>query len=134
MKKFQKRLQGFICNSFRKVKISNKRDPIIESLYDRRRLLRTKTDNDSKIALEKVENELAEKCGEKMFHKIKNEIKGLNGEEGGFNVGYLWKLNKKLSSKDREIPTMMMDSNGKILTTPEEIRNEAIKHYEKSFS
>ena len=64
----------------------------------------------------------------------KNEIKGLNGEEGGFNVGYLWKLNKKLSSKDREIPTMMMDSNGKILTTPEEIRNEAIKHYEKSFS
>ena len=100
---------------------------------DKRRLLRTKTDNDSKIALEEVENELAEKCGEKMFHKIKNEIKGLNGEEGGFNVGYLWKFNKKLSSKDRGIPTMMVDSYGKILTTPEEIRNEAIKHYEKVF-
>ena len=69
-----------------------------------------------------------------MFGRI---MKGLEGsddsEEGGFNTGHVWKLKKNLSPKVNDPPSAMTSSEGKLLTKPDEIFEEAIKHYKNSF-
>ena len=132
-KKFMKRLQGFIKNTFRKIKITNKPDETLESMYNKRRLLRSKIDTQSKKELKELEDELAEKYSEKMYNTIKNEIDCINSEDGGFNSGKLWKLKKKLSPTNTDPPTAMLNSEGKLLTDEEEIKEEAKKHYKKVF-
>ena len=49
-KKFIKRLNGFINSCFKKVKIETTVDYKLEQLYDKRRYLRSKDDNESNIA------------------------------------------------------------------------------------
>ena len=69
-----------------------------------------------------------------MYKKIMSQINGLtDSEDGGFNTGKLWKLKKKLSPRCVNPPSVMVDSNGKILTSEEDIKDEAIKHYKKVF-
>ena len=69
-----------------------------------------------------------------MASKILNEVKGLeNDEEGGFNSGKLWRLKKKLCPRANEPPAAMLNSEGKLLTTDSDIKEEAIKHYKKVF-
>ena len=52
-----------------------------------------------------------------MFGKIMEGIKGCkNSEDGGFNTGHIWKLNKKLSPRVNDIPSAMNNSEGKLLT------------------
>ena len=81
-----------------------------------------------------VENELGAKYSEVMFEKIMLEVKGMEeNEDGGFNPGKLWKLKKKLSPKANEPPTAMLNSEGKIITSEEDIKLEAIKHYTNVF-
>ena len=65
-KKFLKRLNGFIHQSFKKVKIVRKFDAKLEELYNVRRYWRSRSDENSKEELEKVEKELAEKYSETM--------------------------------------------------------------------
>ena len=108
-------------------------DAKLEELYNQRRYLRTKKDEKSLEELEKVEDILAEQYSESMYKKIKSEIKVMSSEDGGYNPGHLWSLKKKLSPKHIEPPTAMKDSNGKLLTTEEEIKAESIKHYKKVF-
>ena len=48
--------------------------------------------------------------------KINQEIKGIRGDEGGYNPRHLWKLKKKLSPKHNEPPVTMKDAEGNILT------------------
>ena len=96
-KKFLKRLNGIIHNCFKKIRIhedSGVSD--VTKLLDKRRILRCKTDMESKRELEAVETELADKCAESNYSKIIEEIKDLSCEEGGMNAGRLWKLQKKL--------------------------------------
>ena len=132
--KFMKRLKGFRHQCFKKVKIVDKTDKKLEELYNTRRLLRTKEDNNSKIELAKVDKELAEKYSEVMFKKIMTEVKDSNDDEdGGFNAGKLWKLKKKLSPNCSEPPTAMMSDEGKLLTNDAEIVKEAEKHYKNVF-
>ena len=54
-----------------------------------------------------------------MFNKINDEINGIQGDEGGYNPGHLWKLKKKLSPKHSEPPIAMKDGDGNILTNEE---------------
>jgi hypothetical protein len=56
-KKFLKRLKGFVHQCFKKVRIVEKEDKQPEGLYNKRRVLRTKTDEDSLNKLEDVEKE-----------------------------------------------------------------------------
>ena len=63
-KKFLKRLNGVIHNSFKKIKISERPNKALEELFEKRNLLRTKSDPESRDALEQVEEELASKCAE----------------------------------------------------------------------
>ena len=44
-----------------------------------------------------------------MARKIRSELKEVNSEEGGFNPGKFWKLDKKLSPKQTDPPTAMTE-------------------------
>ena len=81
-KKFIKRLNGFINSCFKKVKIETTVDYKLEQLYDKRRYQRSTDDDKSKIALEDVEEELIDRYSERMYHKIRDEIKVINNTEG----------------------------------------------------
>ena len=67
-----------------------------------------------------------------MAETIKKEIDGINCEDGGFNSGFLWKLKKKLTPGHSEVPTAMLNSDGKLVTTPEDIKDAAV-YYTKIF-
>ena len=69
-----------------------------------------------------------------MYHKIKDEIKVMNNEEGGYNPGHLWKLKQKLSPRHSEPITAMKDANGNLLTSEEDIKAETLKHYKIVFT
>ena len=81
----------------------------VENLFNKRRSLKNKDDAESKIELDKIEKELAEKCAEDNRRKIREEIAGIKCEDGGVHSGRLWKLGKKLCPKSREPPTAMLD-------------------------
>ena len=133
-KHFLKRVKGFIHKCFKKVKILQKPDDILEKLYSKRRILRMKQDQSSKDELEKVENELAEKYSENMYKKIMDGVSGFgDSEEGGFNSGQVWKLKKRLSPRPDNTPSAMHNSEGKLLTQPDDILNEAVNHYKNVF-
>ena len=132
-KKFIKRLNGFIHQSFKKVRISDKSDKELENLYNTRNYLRNRSDVDSELELEKIDNELSDKYSQVMYNKIKKEIKVINSDVGGFNPGNLWKLKQKLAPRFKDPPTAMKDADGKLLTTDEEVRKEAMKHYKNVF-
>ena len=85
-KKLIKRINGFIHQCFKKVRISTMGDNKLEDLYNKRRYYRSKNDNDN---LEIIENKLAEMYSEKMYSKIQEEVKGYNTKDGGFNPGHL---------------------------------------------
>ena len=58
-KQFLKRLNGYVHECFKKVKFVDKPNTDLERLYNKRAVLRTKSDNVSKKELEVVENELS---------------------------------------------------------------------------
>ena len=47
-------------------------------------MLRSKCDDKSAKELKEVEDELAEKCAENNYKKIKEELQDMEGDEGGF--------------------------------------------------
>ena len=130
-KKFLKRLNGVIHNSFKKIKISERPNKALEELFEKRNLLRTKSDPESRDALEQVEEELASKCAEDNKEKIKEELSGMKCDEGGINPGKLWNLRKKLFPKSRDPPTAMLDSSGNLVTSEVEIEKIAIEKTQK---
>ena len=64
MKKFLKRFDGFTHKCFKKIKVTEKRDKVLEDLYKQRSELKNKTDDISKEKLTAVEKELADKYAE----------------------------------------------------------------------
>ena len=67
-----------------------------------------------------------------MYSKIKEELKGIIYEEGGWNAGFLWKLRRKIFPRPEYPPTAMENIEGVLLTDPNEIQKEAIKYYQNS--
>jgi hypothetical protein len=131
---FLKRLKGFIHKCFKKVKIIDQPNKELEELYNKRRILRNRHDEASKIELDEVDLELSSKYSDSMYTKILSEVQGLeDAEDGGFNAGKLWKLKKKLSPKTNEPPSAMENSHGKLITNKEDILEEAVNHYKTVF-
>ena len=129
-KKFIKRLNGCLHKWFRKIKLTDKQNLELESLFKKRNDLRAKNDEKSKNELKHVEEELAHKCAKENYEKIKDEIDGIKCEEGGFNSGKLWKLKKKFFPHSRDPPTAMLDDSGNLVTNPDLIK-ELLKYTEK---
>ena len=99
-KELLKQIEGFVNQCFKKLKIVDKEDKQLQDLYNRRRILRTKTDEESLKQLEDLETELCNKYSEVMSAKIIGELKYIgDSEDGGFNAGNLWKLKNKLFAK-----------------------------------
>ena len=130
-KKFLKRLNGFICQNFKKIRITEDIDKNLEKLYNMRSELRNKTDEDSKEKLKDVEKQLEDEYSNDFYEKIKKELQGVSCEEGGWNPSNLWKLKKKLSPRYCDPPTAMINSKGILLTDNKDIKDEAMKHYKK---
>ena len=69
-----------------------------------------------------------------MYKKIEQKLQNAGDcKNGGFNSGKLWKLKKKLSPRISEPPSAMEDSEGNVLTSEEDILNEAVKHNKSVF-
>ena len=127
--KFINKLDKCISKCFKKIRISEKPNKEIEELFERRKVLKNKVDEESKLELKEVETKLAEKCAEGNYDKIKEELFSLKCEEGGINSGHLWKLKKKLSPKCRDPPTAMLDSYGNLITSSHLIEELAVETY-----
>ena len=130
-KKFLKSLNQCIRKSFKKIRITDKPNIEIESLFNQRRKLRSSRDEKSRCELEEVEKKLADFCAQSNYEKIKEEIENINCDEGGFNSGHLWKLKKKMSPKCRDPPTAMLDNQGNLVTTAKAIEALAVETYRK---
>ena len=133
LRQLMKRIEGFSHKCFKKIKIKDKVDLVLEELYNQRAKLRTKEDNESKEKLKEIEKEMADKYSEDMYNRIKKEVKGMNSEEGGWNPGHLWKLKQKISPRPTDPLTAMMNEEGVLITEPEEIEKLALQHYQKLF-
>ena len=64
-------------------------------MYNKWKSLRSKSDIHSVNEAQKIEAKIVECYGDSMENKINKEISGLQTEEGGLNVGHLWRLKNK---------------------------------------
>ena len=128
---FLKRLNKCINKSFKKIRLGTSKPSEYERLYKRWVEVRYKDDDESKLENVELESELADKFADNIFEKIKEEIDGMNCEDGAINSGKLWKLKKKLHKNFVDPPTAMKDSNGNMLTKGHDILDATVKHYQK---
>ena len=128
--KFLKRLNGIIHECFGKIRIkdSNNNKDIME-LFNERNKLRSKDDKASWIKLTEIEELLAENCAESNYQKIKEELKDIESDEGGFNMGKLWKLRKKLCPFQKDPKTAMLDPSGNLITSDKNLEKHTLNHY-----
>ena len=134
-KKFLKRLNGFISQSFKKIRFSeHSGDTEITKLFDERRNLRQKTDKESINRLNIVEETLADKCAEANMRIIEDELKDFECDEGGFNMGKLWKLKKRLCPYRKTPPTAMSDPHGNLITCSKNLKTHTVEHYKSVLS
>ena len=124
---FLNKLNENIKCCFNKIRITEKYNKELEELFTKRKRLRNKNDESSKKELQNIEAKLVKLCAESNYSKINEEISNLKCEEGGINVGKLWKLKKKLSSKCRDPPTAMLDKKGNLITSPKQIEALAVE-------
>ena len=80
-------------------------------------------------ALNKIETKLADLCSEKNMQILNEEISNIDSEDGGINTQRFWKLKKKLCPKIREPPSAKLDSNGKLITSKDEINKLYVETY-----
>jgi len=132
-KKFLKRLNGCIQQTFRKIRIKgeSREENVISELLDKRRRLRFKKDKTSTEELKEVEEELATKCAESNFLKVQEELKDIEDDDNGFNAAKLWKLKKKLSPQTKEAPSSICDESGDTITSSEDLKKHTLNHYIK---
>jgi hypothetical protein len=71
MNKFLKRLNQTLHKCFTKIRVTEKQNDEVEELFDRRRVLRNKTDDGSKQELDEVEAKLADLFAEENYQNIK---------------------------------------------------------------
>ena len=79
--------------------MTDRNDEEMENLFKRRRELRNKQGEQSRVELEKVEEAMANKFAEENINKINEEIAGIDSQVGGKSSGSLWILRKKLSTE-----------------------------------
>ena len=128
-KRFQKKLDGCIAKSFRKIRMTQKSDSE-DDLHDQMRKLKTKSDEKSKAKLQEVLAKIADNA-KNNFNKVKAEIDKLKPNGNGMNSKKLWQLKKRLCPNSRTPPTAMKDSKGNLITEDEAIKERALEVFEK---
>ena len=79
-KTFLKRLNDRIFQSFKKIKVTDKPNVELQELFNQRKILRSKDDDESKEKLKQVEEKQADICAEENRRKILDEISGIECE------------------------------------------------------
>ena len=131
-KQFVKRLKYCISKCFQKIRIrGQKTDEKADELFELRRKLRNKNDDESVTKLEEVETMLAEHCSEENLEIVKQACDGITCDDGGINVNKMWKMKKKLKGRYSEPPTAMLDEYDNVVTDTKGIENILIKRYEE---
>ena len=98
-------------------------------MFKKQKELKRKTDEESKRKLGKLEKDMADEMSENMFNIINEEVKIIHTDEGGFNSGHLWKLKNKLRPKKGSTPTAMINKEGNLVTTSNDIKNATLEHF-----
>ena len=122
-----KKINGCIAMIFKKVRITQHKTSKSERLHDKIRKLKGLIDEESKDALDKVVEELAEHEQEK-YEEVLEELKKTNHEDK-LDTQQFWKIRKKVSPTNKDPPSVMMDSHGNILTSNKAISDRALEVY-----
>ena len=131
-KKFMKRLGFCLSKCFRKVRVKRtKKNKELEDLFNKRRILKNKTDERSKADLKDVEISLAQKCADDNWKIIEEACAEISCETGGVNARKMWQLKKRLNGIQNETPTAMLDAHGNLVTSSAGIENLVIERYEE---
>ena len=131
-KQFIKRLRYCISKCFKKIRICKpKINSRLTELFNKRRILKDKKDENSVYILKQVERSLAEMCAEDNMKIINKACQKLPCDSGGMNAGKLWKLKKKLTGISSGPPTAMMDSHGNLVTSSIAIEKLTIDMYKE---
>ena len=129
-KYFLKRLVYFMSKSFKKIRVNeNKKNKDLEELFNLRRILKTKKDDESCEKLVEVETKLANICADENARTIQEACEGLSCEGGGINAGKLWKLTKQLKGMSQSSPTAMLDEKRNLVTTSKALGNLTVEMF-----
>ena len=96
-------------------------------LEGKKEQVKDKNDDASKIEAQLLEDELADDY----FKKIKAAAEEIDCEVGGNISSDIWKLKKQLFPQHRDPPTAMLDPDGNLVKSQEQIKKLAAKAYEK---
>ena len=125
-----KKIKGSIAMNFKKIRMTNRSKDKNDKLFDKMRELKDKTDIKSLEELEDIRNEISE-AEEENIKKLTEELEKLKPNSGGLNPQQMWKLRRRMCPKSRDPPCAMLDSNGNILVSDNQIQEEALKEYIK---
>ena len=131
-KKFLKRLGYCMSMCFRKIRVNHsKKNKVLEDLFNQRRILKHKIDDNSFEKLKDVEAKLATICASDNVRIITEACAGLTCEGGGVNAGKIWKLKKQLRGIVQDPPTAMLDASGNLVTTNRALEKLVLEQYKE---
>ena len=128
IKRFMKKLEGFIAVNFRKRRVKSDKTNKDDSLYDRMRTLKNKDDKESKEELVQVMEAIGA-ASEENFLKLKDELNKIKPDGGKLDKRQIWKLKKKLCPNLRDPPCAMNDGHGNLITSEKSLREKALEVY-----
>ena len=126
--RFIKKLDGCIKVNFKKVRLNRNKPTQYENLYNQLRELKGKEDKESINQIKKVIEAIAKEA-EKKYDKVVEELKTMKPDGGKINSHKFWNLKKKICPKSKDPPSAMIDKDGNLLTTHEDIEKKAIEVY-----
>ena len=93
-KKFLKKLNNILHQSFKKIRKTKNKDSEIDKLFRKQKELKKKKEINKaeQKELEEVESELADKMANDLYEIVKEEVNIVKSDEGGLNSGHLWRL------------------------------------------
>ena len=128
--RFIKKVNGSIALNFKKVRINKNRVEKNDTLYDKMRQLKDKTDQDSMEELNKVKEAIAEQQNSNL-NKLKEELSKVKHPEGKIDAKQLWKLKKRLCPKLVAAPSAMKDASGNFIRSAKALQERALDVYSK---
>ena len=123
---FIKKLDGCIKANFNRVRVNKNKQTEYENLYNQLRLPKGKEDQKSIKQPNNVINAIAKEAEHK-YDKVVQELKTMKPDGCKINSQKFWNLKKKICPKSKDPPSAMVDSDGNLLTTLEDIENRAIE-------
>jgi hypothetical protein len=128
-----------IRQCFKRIRITeNKNESKSDQLMEKRKVLRNnlKTASDDQSIsniqndINSVENELSILLAGENMIKIKDNLQSLSNIDGSTAISGVWKLTKKLFPKNsKTLPITKKNSNGRLVSSPEELKDLYIKTY-----